>query len=493
MNKTAFLAAVKCAAKGWYQAHDKSPLDEAAEFAVKQSLEVKQIAWRLYPEGKPALGGPGHDRYVDTRLYMRDNAAVLAAVFRAGPLLASVDILKRHGSGWSVIEIKSSFSDSAKLDDYVDALAYTTMVLRRAGVEVTSSALLMLSRDYRRGDPVDKLFTLLDKTGDVADSAQQYDARADAAAAAVGADEPPSAALIRACWSCDFFATLCLGAGRGHTVIELPRLHHTKAAKLCEQGVIDIADVPDDLKLNDTQKRARASMESGEPVVDADGLRLALAAVMWPCHYFDFETVSTTLPLYDGYGCHAPILTQFSIHHRDALDAEPTHSEFLAESHEAQERPLVERLIEALGSRGAIIVYSGFEKVRIKGLIDRFPDLEQPLTAISVRIVDFEKIIRGNVYHPSFAGSFSLKKVVPALVRDVSYEGLAVANGSAAITLFARMARGEVQDVASARRDLLVYCETDTLVMVRLHEILASMARMPPKPCRQTQIVSAIE
>ena len=367
---------------------------------MEQSREVKQLAWRLYPDGKPVLGGPGHDRYVDTRLYMRDCAAVLAAVFRAGPLYASVDILKRHDGGWSVIEVKSSFSDSAKLDDYVDALAYTTMVARRAGAEVTSSALLMLSREYRRGDPVDKLFTLVDKTADVADRARQYDIRADGVAAAVGAEKPPPAALLRACWSCDFFATSCLGAGRGHTVVELPRLHHTKAAKLCGQGIIDITGVPDDLKLNDTQKRARASMESGAPVVDADSLGLALAAIMWPCHYLDFETVSTTLPLYDGYGCHAPILTQFSIHHRDALDAEPTHSEFLAESHEAQERLLVERLIEALGSRGAIIVYSGFEKVRIKGLIDRFPDLEQPLTAISMRLVDFERIIRGNGLPP---------------------------------------------------------------------------------------------
>lgn len=37
------------------------------------------------------------------------------------------------------------------------------------------------------------------------------------------------------------------------------------------------------------------------------------------------------------------------------------------------------------------------------------------------------------------------------------------------------MARGQVTDIVGARRDLLRYCETDTLVMVRLHEVLAAM------------------
>ena len=71
-------------------------------------------------------------------------------------------------------------------------------------------------------------------------------------------------------------------------------------------------------------------------------------------------------------------------------------------------------------------------------------------------------------------GELSLKKVVPSLVPDVSYAGLGVADGDNASAVYARMARGEIKDVA--RRQLLAYCKTDTLVMVRLHEILADMA-----------------
>ena len=36
----------------------------------------------------------------------------------------------------------------------------------------------------------------------------------------------------------------------------------------------------------------------------------------------------------------------------------------------------------------------------------------------------------GRVYHPHFAGSFSLKYVLPALVPEMSYAGMEVANGT---------------------------------------------------------------
>ena len=85
------------------------------------------------------------------------------------------------------------------------------------------------------------------------------------------------------------------------------------------------------------------------------------------------------------------------------------------------------------------------------------------------------KAYRKHVYHPAFGGSFSLKKVVPALVPDISYDDLAIGDGGSAVAVFARLARNEIADVESARQDLLTYCKTDTFVMVRLHEELANL------------------
>ena len=142
------------------------------------------------------------------------------------------------------------------------------------------------------------------------------------------------------------------------------------------------------------------------------------------------------------------------------------------------QRDLAEALIAALRPPGAIIVYSSFEQTRIKALRHSFPDLAGPLEGILGRLVDLLPIVTECVYHPDFNGSFSIKKVLPALVPELSYTGLAVADGDIAIMRFARMARGEISgaDIETTRRQLLEYCNLDTLAMVKLHDALDRMA-----------------
>jgi len=85
-----------------------------------------------------------------------------------------------------------------------------------------------------------------------------------------------------------------------------------------------------------------------------------------------------------------------------------------------------------------------------------------------------------DVYHPDFGGSFSLKQVLPALVPDLAYDGLAIADGSTASAELARlMLAGEIMPAAdrqSLRTALLAYCRQDTLGLVRLLEHLRQLA-----------------
>ncbi|MBZ5614669.1 MAG: DUF2779 domain-containing protein [Acidobacteriia bacterium] len=219
-------------------------------------------------------------------------------------------------------------------------------------------------------------------------------------------------------------------------------------------------------------------MLSGKAIVEP-GLSAALQNIEWPCHYLDFETVATVLPLYPTFGCHRQVVTQFSIHHRGSIDAEPSHSEYLAGDPKTNcERELTEALIEKLGEHGSIIVYTKFEEKRIEALRDAFPDLAAPLQSILGRLLDLEKMIEGNVYHPEFRGSFSIKKVLPALVPDLSYAELNIRDGDTAIARFARMAKGEVSgdEAETTRRQLLKYCEMDTYAMLKLHEVLLRLS-----------------
>ena len=83
------------------------------------------------------------------------------------------------------------------------------------------------------------------------------------------------------------------------------------------------------------------------------------------------------------------MLTQFSVHHRESISSDLTHSEYLADAANTCERAVALALIKALGDRGSIVVYSSFEKTRIMALKEALPDLASALHAILNRLVDF--------------------------------------------------------------------------------------------------------
>jgi len=78
--------------------------------------------------------------------------------------------------------------------------------------------------------------------------------------------------------------------------------------------------------------------------------------------------------------------------------------------------------------------------------------------------------MRKHVYHPAFAGSYSLKYVLPALVPEMTYEGMAVADGQQAGVAWESLMRGGLDQVERDRieKALRDYCGQDTLAMVRL-------------------------
>ena len=70
--------------------------------------------------------------------------------------------------------------------------------------------------------------------------------------------------------------------------------------------------------------------------------------------------------------------------------------------------------------------------------------------------------------------AFSLKDVLPALVPEMTYEGMAVANGQDAGLAWESLVWGclDRAERDKIRKALLDYCGQDTLAMVRLVEKL---------------------
>jgi hypothetical protein len=82
-------------------------------------------------------------------------------------------------------------------------------------------------------------------------------------------------------------------------------------------------------------------------------------------------------------------------------------------------------------------------------------------------------VARDHFYDPSQHGTWSLKVVLPAVCPELSYDSLnGVADGAMALDAYREaVAPGTAPErKAELERQLLAYCELDTLAMVRLWE-----------------------
>ena len=151
--------------------------------------------------------------------------------------------------------------------------------------------------------------------------------------------------------------------------------------------------------------------------------------------------------------------------------------EFLATDTSDPRREFITSLCSALGKSGSIVVYSAFESQRLSELAAWLPEFAGRIKKIQRRLWDLLPVVRNHVYHPKFAGSYSIKNVLPALVPGMTYEGMA-GRGRAGRRAGVGIARhGEAWISPSATgsgRRLLDYCGQDTLAMVKLLEKLKS-------------------
>jgi hypothetical protein len=128
-------------------------------------------------------------------------------------------------------------------------------------------------------------------------------------------------------------------------------------------------------------------------------------------------------------------------------------------------------LLKVCGTDGPLLVWNAsFERTRIRELAQVFEEYRTPLSALESRIVDLLPIARNHYYHPEMRGSWSIKSVLPTIAPELKYDELDIGDGGSAQRAYAQLLDPEMpvdrkSDIAEA---LKVYCERDTLAMVRV-------------------------
>jgi hypothetical protein len=253
-----------------------------------------------------------------------------------------------------------------------------------------------------------------------------------------------------------------------------------RALELDQEGYRTIHDLPDDFALGAIADRQRRAVQAGRLIVEP-ALARALEAFVPPLAFLDFETVGLAIPVWPGCHPYDAVPVQFSCHVVHA-DGQTTHEAWLAEGPDDPRPAVAERVVAVCSGARTVVAYNAsFERACLHHLADSVPRLVEPLRAIADRVIDLLPIVRSHVYHPDFGGSFSLKRVLPALVPELRYDDLAVADGESANLELGRLlfhghtlAREERERL---RGELLRYCHQDTWGMLKLRERLQREAR----------------
>jgi predicted RecB family nuclease len=483
LSKSRFTSGLQCHKQLWWRVHEPAApelVPDAAQQVRFDNGTLVGVVARGYVPGGTLIDLPHADydgkRAATQRAMEAGVPAIYEASFSADGVFVAVDILQREPRGWRVIEVKSG----TKLEPHhLPDAAIQVHVLRCAGVRVTGAEVMVLNRACTYPD-LSNLFVRHDVMPQVEALLAGIPVEVRAQLSML-AGPLPAVAIGPHCsepYDCPF-AARCWPVLPEHHVSTLYYLRK-RAAEFEAMGFNTIHDLPEGLKLNAQAERQRRAVQAGRMQVEGD-LAAALAGFEPPLAFLDFETVQFAIPIWNGCHPYDQVAAQFSCH-RERPEGGLEHAAWAPSAPGDPRAEIARRVVEACqGARSVVAYNASFEKGCLEALAQAVPAHARGLRDIVARLQDPLPVVRNHVYHPDFCGSFSLKAVLPALVPDLGYGDLEIAEGETASRELMRIVTGEpalpAAECTHLREALLRYCERDTLAMVRLLGRLRELAR----------------
>ena len=482
LSKSRFVTGCQCHKLLWWTVHEPNAIelqpDKVLQDLFDQGKQVGELARERYLGGIfiDAPHNARAERVAATETAIDSGApAVFEATFIANDTYVAVDVLQKRGDGHHLIEVKSS---SSQKEEHIPDVAVQAYIAAASGVEITSAEVMHLNKEFRNPD-VGELFVHTDVTEAVAAflpnvpeelAQQQAMLEGPLPDVPIGLQcfEPRECPFMKRCWpdSPDHIVNLC-GVGPKRT------------AAYFQRGIHWIRDLPPTEKLNFQQRRQLKAMAEDRLIIEP-----TLARELEPFRsarrlgFLDFETIMRAVPVWPGMAPWQQAAAQFSYHERQ-VDGSYTHAEYLAEGPKDARPPLVEAMIKATAQADRVVMYTAFEKTRIREMQQAVPQLADELAALQAKLVDLHPVMRNCVYHPGFNGSYSLKEILTPLVPELTYSDLVIVDGRVASVEIARLlfVAGRIprHEHDRVRKDLLNYCERDTWAMVKLLEKLEEL------------------
>lgn len=485
LSKSKLVAFRQCPKRLWLEIHHPELRNDSAatKATFRTGHELGALAQRLYdPTGSGTvidLHAEGiNAAVIRTKELLRQSDPIFEAGFIAEGALAFADVMLPTFDGdrisWRMVEVKSSTS----VKPYqADDVAIQSFVAKASGVDLDSVAIAFINRDwvYLGGGDYRGLLSEQDLTASAFSREDEVRVWIKNAQLIAAQPQPPAVETGTQCespFSCGFKPH----CERSRTKIEYPVewLPHMQSKALRdyleESGAQDMREVPDAL-LSDKHRMVRDATVSGTEYFDAEGAHQDLSRYGLPAYFLDFETIQFGVPRWAGTRPFQTLPFQFSLHRLDE-QGRLTHQSFLDTSGSDPSQAFASSLLEACSEPLPIFVYNiKFEGSRLRELAQRFPLMAPGLNALRGRLVDLLPIAEARYYHPSQQGSWSIKKLLPAIKPELRYDELTgVQDGGMAMDAYLKATDPVtgIEQVTDIRNQLVDYCKLDTLAMVEI-------------------------
>lgn len=507
LSKTDFISYRECAKNVWVKWHKPEIYNDFELSDFEKSLaemgnDVELLARGMFPNGYLVEKRGAGAQKLTQKLIAEKMPVIFQAVFETDKYLAATDVLKwnSEAKNYDLYEIKMSSTEDEDSDgkirknkkkeiQYEYDLAFQANVVTACGVKLNKKYLVRLNKNYTREEELNftpgALFIIEDKTEAIDEFRPTVEIEMEEAYKYLSSDREqvgPCSCFYKGRSShCTTFAYNNREKNvPAYSVHDLNRIGNSKKylTELLDAGILDMKDVPVDERLQNKKLNQVLVHKSQKPMVNGESLKAELDSLSFPIYFLDYETCPTAIPRYNGYKPYQHIVFQYSLHVLQKPDSLPEHYECLIFDGDPAER-LAENLHERIGNKGSIISwYSTFENTRNKELGNMLPKYKKFFDDMVHRTYDLMKIVEDQHYvHPDFLGRSSIKKVLPALIKDLSYKDLGVKSGTEAIDAYEKIVSGKLKDkdIEKKKKEMLEYCKLDTLAMYRLWKFFVEL------------------
>jgi len=484
LSKSRYLHGLQCPKYLWLETRGtvpKNDYDEPTEERLARGHRVGEVARQLFSGGVeiPYQGVSIERQLQQTMEALKSSKVIYEASFQYNGVFIKADILRKVRGGWELFEVKSSGTPK---ETHYDDLAVQYHVITNAGIRLTKAHLVHINTSYQRKGRLDpsRLFSIEDLTEDVR-TMQPVVKRQIAVQKKMLTGAEPDIPIGPYCsdpYECQFTNHCWQQVPDEGSVFELAG-KGVDRFQLYQEGIKKLTDVPLE-RLKGKQRQQAEAAGKKQTIVNKEGLREFLDRLWYPLCFLDFETFMEAVPSYDGQHPYQQIPFQFSLHVLKKPGGRLYHHEYLAQPNVDPREEFLDALLQAIPEDGSILVYyQPFEKGRLEELAARYPRRKQQIRKLIDRMVDLlEPFKARHLYSWKQRGSHSIKAVLPAFVKELSYDDLEIADGGAAMEAYHEMCAlaDSPRKLAALRKNLLAYCRQDTLAMVRLLEVLYKKA-----------------